>query len=77
MKMAHRLWEEPRASNLGAFNKRDRIVDIRTEVPHGVLNVRVPQQNQQGAKVARGLINQRCLRSTHEPGQQRLARLGR
>lgn len=44
------------------------IFDIDTEVAHGALDLRVPEQDLHGSKIASLLVNDRCLRTPKRMG---------
>lgn len=45
------------ASYLGPFSQKQSILDIHTEIPDGVLDLGVPEQDLDGAQVARCLVD--------------------
>lgn len=57
--------EEPKGSNLSALGKRDRMVDIDPELADSVLNVRMTEQDLDGAQNTGCLLDQERVRSSH------------
>ena len=49
--------EEPRLSDLGAFRQSKRVLDVDAEVPDRALNLRVPEQDLNGAKISGLLVD--------------------
>ena len=61
-------WAQPRCLNLRCLRKRECIVDINTQVPHGVLDLAMPEQYLNGSEIARGLVDDRRLGSAQGMG---------
>ena len=53
--------EEPSVSDLGAFRQSKRILDVDAEVPDRALDLRMAEQDLNGAEVAGLLVYDRCL----------------
>lgn len=49
--------EEPEGSNLSAFSKRDRVIDVNAEIPHRVLNIAMTKQYLNSSEIAGGLVD--------------------
>jgi hypothetical protein len=49
--------EEPRLSDLGALRQSKRVLNVDAEVPDRALNLRVPEQDLNGAEISGLLVD--------------------